>query len=63
VFAPVEKPTIALAVIVENGGFGAQAAAPIARQVLDYHLLGKLPSVRASHASAVEVEPKGEIND
>ncbi|MBI4986624.1 MAG: penicillin-binding protein 2 [Rhodocyclales bacterium] len=43
-FAPVDKPTIALAVLVENGGFGAQAAAPIARLVLDYHLLGKLPN-------------------
>ncbi len=43
-FAPVEKPTIALAVLVENGGFGSQAAAPIARQVLDYHILGKLPA-------------------
>ncbi|CAB1367734.1 penicillin-binding protein 2 [Denitratisoma oestradiolicum] len=42
-FAPADKPTIALAVLVENGGFGAQAAAPIARQVLDYYLLGKLP--------------------
>ncbi|WP_410499418.1 penicillin-binding protein 2 [Chitinibacter sp. S2-10] len=42
-FAPVDKPTIALAVIVENGGFGAQAAAPIARKVLDYYLTGKLP--------------------
>lgn len=40
-FAPVESPKIALAVLVENGGFGAQAAAPIARQVLDYYLLGK----------------------
>lgn len=43
VFAPLEQPTIALMVIVENGGFGARAAAPIARAVLDYHLLGKLP--------------------
>ncbi len=42
-FAPADKPTIALAVLVENGGFGAQTAAPIARQVLDYYLLGKLP--------------------
>jgi penicillin-binding protein 2 len=42
-FAPADKPQIALAVIVENGGFGAQAAAPIARRVFDYHLLGKLP--------------------
>jgi penicillin-binding protein 2 len=40
-FAPVENPRIALAVVVENAGFGARAAAPIARQVLDYYLLGK----------------------
>ena len=42
-FAPVESPKIALAVLVENAGFGARAAAPIARQVLDYYLLGKRP--------------------
>ncbi len=42
-FAPVDKPRIALAVIVENGGFGAAAAAPITRKVFDYYLLGKLP--------------------
>ncbi len=42
-YAPADKPRIALAVIVENAGFGAQAAAPIARQVIDYHLLGKTP--------------------
>ncbi len=43
VFAPMDKPKIALAVIIENGGFGAAAAAPLARKVLDYYLLGKLP--------------------
>jgi penicillin-binding protein 2 len=42
-FAPVENPKIALAVIVENGGFGARAAAPLARVMLDYYLLGKVP--------------------
>ena len=42
-YAPADNPTIALAVIVENGGFGARAAAPIARQVFDYYLLGKTP--------------------
>ena len=42
-FAPLENPRIVLAVIVENGGFGARAAAPIARTMLDYYLLGKLP--------------------
>ena len=44
VFAPLESPKIALMVIVENGGFGARAAAPIARIVLDYYLLGKVPA-------------------
>jgi penicillin-binding protein 2 len=39
-YAPADRPRIALAVLVENGGFGAAAAAPIARQVLDYFLVG-----------------------
>jgi penicillin-binding protein 2 len=43
-YAPAEKPTIALAVIVENSGFGARAAAPIARLVFDYWLTGQEPS-------------------
>src|SRR5260221_7155930 len=42
-FAPVDSPRIALAVIVENGGFGARAAAPLARTLLDYFMLGKVP--------------------
>ena len=43
-FAPLESPTVALAVIVENAGFGATAAAPIARRVFDYLLAGQWPS-------------------
>ena len=43
-FAPADNPTIALAVIVENAGWGAGVAAPIARRVFDYVLLGKYPS-------------------
>ena len=42
-YAPADKPKIAVAVLVENAGFGARAAAPIARQVFDYYLLGKQP--------------------
>jgi penicillin-binding protein 2 len=34
-FAPVEAPRIAIAVVVENAGFGASAAAPVARKVFD----------------------------
>ena len=43
-FAPAEAPSIALAVIVENAGFGSTSAAPIARRVIDYLLLGQYPS-------------------
>lgn len=43
-YAPVEKPQIAVAVVVENAGFGAASAAPIARRVFDYWLLGQYPS-------------------
>jgi len=43
-YAPAENPRIALAVVVENAGFGARTAAPLARKVLDYYLLGKLPA-------------------
>lgn len=44
-FAPADKPRIALALVVENAGFGAASAAPIARKALDYYLLGKRPGV------------------
>ena len=43
-FAPADNPTIALAVVVENAGFGAAHAAPIARRVFDYVLLGRYPN-------------------
>lgn len=40
-FAPADKPRIVIAMVVENAGFGAQYAAPIARKALDYYLEGK----------------------
>jgi penicillin-binding protein 2 len=40
-FAPADNPKIALALIVENGGWGAEAAGPIARRVLDYYLVDR----------------------
>ena len=42
-FAPVDNPKIVIALIVENAGFGASAAAPIARKAMDYFFLGKKP--------------------
>ena len=43
-FAPAEEPRIALAMVVENAGFGSQNAAPIARRIFDYWLLQQYPS-------------------
>lgn len=43
-FAPAENPRIAIGMLVENGGSGSGVAAPIARIVLDYYLLGKVPA-------------------
>ncbi len=63
-YAPEEQPRIALAVLVENGGFGAQAAAPIARRMLDYYLLGKLPAeARAKDIKARAVPNSEGQND
>ena len=42
-YAPADDPKIALAILVENGGHGGSTAAPIARQVVDFYLLGKEP--------------------
>jgi penicillin-binding protein 2 len=43
-FAPADNPKLAMALLVENGGSGSGTAAPIAREVFDYFLLGKLPA-------------------
>jgi len=54
-FAPADKPRIALVVLAENGGHGGAVAAPIARKVLDYYLLGKVPKPLPT-AKEIEVE-------
>jgi penicillin-binding protein 2 len=56
-FAPADAPTIALGILVENGGHGSTAAAPIARKVMDFYLLGKEPEI--TPASSNE-EPEGD---
>jgi penicillin-binding protein 2 len=53
-YAPADKPTIALAVMVENGGFGGSAAAPIAKTILDFYLLGKKPDINKLKAAQSE---------
>jgi penicillin-binding protein 2 len=52
-YAPAENPRIAISVLVENGGFGAAAAAPIARKVLDAYMLETDPA-----APGAAPEPK-----
>ena len=42
--APIDAPTVVLAVVVENAGFGSEAAAPMARRVFDFLLQGQYPS-------------------
>ena len=53
-YAPANDPTIAIGMIVENGGHGGSTAAPIARQVLDYHLLGKVPAEQNNESDGEE---------
>ena len=63
-FAPTDAPEIALAIVVENAGFGSAHAAPIARRVFDYVLLGQYPSeadiaaVQQGQATAPIGEPR-----
>ena len=63
-FAPAGAPEIALAIVVENAGFGSANAAPIARRVFDYVLLGQYPSeadiaaVQKGQATAPIGEPR-----
>ena len=44
-FAPADDPKIALAIVVENAGFGSDSAAPITRRIFDYWLLKQYPSL------------------
>ena len=44
-YAPADDPKVALAMVVENAGFGAQNAAPIARRVFDFVIMGQYPAL------------------
>ena len=57
-YAPADHPQIAMVVLAENGGHGGGTAAPIARKVFDYYLLGKLPKPLADVAIK-----KGSVHD
>ena len=62
-YAPADDPKIAMAILVENGGHGGSTAGPIARTVLDYYLLGKLPAPPVSATPAATAEPVEEEHD
>ncbi|UMR32627.1 penicillin-binding protein 2 [Massilia sp. MB5] len=66
-FAPADKPRIVLAMIVENAGFGGQVAAPIARKVLDFYLLGKRPTekdtTKVPKEDAESLQPIEELSE
>ncbi len=62
-FAPVDKPRIAIGMIVENGGFGAVGAAPIAKLALDYFLLGKRPDDKSKELlKSMETTPLDRVD-
>jgi penicillin-binding protein 2 len=62
-FAPADDPKIVIAVMVENGGHGGSTAAPVARKVIDYWLLGKLPTIYAPVEPGAEVPEEEEVED
>jgi penicillin-binding protein 2 len=56
-FAPADDPKLAMAILVENGKHGSSTAAPIAREVFDYYLLGKRPKEK------VKLNPEEGVSD
>ncbi|MGD1046107.1 MAG: penicillin-binding protein 2 [Bacteroidota bacterium] len=54
-FAPFDHPKIAIAVMLENAGFGGAKAAPIAGKVMQKYIFGELPLKASSHPSATSL--------
>ena len=53
-FAPMDNPKIAIAVYVENGGFGADFAVPIAGLLFEQYINGKLSPAREKEAEILQ---------
>lgn len=53
-FAPMENPKIAIAVYVENGGFGADMAVPIGSLIMEQYIHGKLSEGSKARANAMQ---------
>ncbi len=56
-FAPADAPRIAIAAVVENGGWGAGVAAPLVRKAMDYFMLGKRPNEPIKSVAPEVVSP------
>lgn len=61
-FAPVENPQIAVALVVENGGWGSSVAAPIARKVFDYWLAPERANIPEYIPNFEDMEQQEEIS-
>jgi len=59
-FAPYDKPTIAVAVLIENAGFGATWAAPIAKRIIETYVRRSMPKTAAAEKSAPVVQKGAE---
>ena len=59
-FAPMDKPQIAMCVMVENAGFGGTVAAPIAKEILDlyFHPNKEIPLLSPFDSSGTHIKPK-----
>ena len=62
-YAPADDPRIAIAVVVEHGGYGGRSAAPIARKVFDAWLLGKMPEPEVDEDAVADAEPDAEPDE
>ncbi len=62
-FAPVNDPQIAIAVVAEHAGHGGSAAAPVARQVIDQYLLGKVLYNNPAAPAVTPEEPDDDAGD
>ncbi|PCJ40881.1 MAG: penicillin-binding protein 2 [SAR86 cluster bacterium] len=61
-FAPVENPSIALAVFIEHGVGGSGVAGPIAKIILDAYLLDEFGEVKQAFLAEPEQEPELQIS-
>lgn len=59
-YAPFDDPQIAIAIIIENGGFGGSAAAPLAGAMIRRHLFGPVFHTNVTDSTSVETELIGQ---